>query len=75
MATMDRTLSEEKITAREAGYSLGWLDQLENRRIAPAADTSDDGKGADLPESSDNLTARPYEAIPRPGIPQIGAYS
>ena len=66
MATMDRTLSEEKIAAREAGYSLGWLDQLENRRMAPAVDASDAmdasdaGKGADLPEWSSNLTARPY---------------
>jgi hypothetical protein len=78
---MDCTLSEAKIAAREAGYSLGWLDQLEHRRMAPAVDSSDAmdsfgaGKGADLPEWSDNLTARPYEAIPRPGIPQIGAYS
>ena len=62
MATMDRTLSEERIAAREAGYSLGWLDQLENRRMAPATDTSDDGKGADLPESVRSDTDRRHVA-------------
>ncbi|MCZ6872864.1 MAG: ferritin-like domain-containing protein [bacterium] len=73
MANNSQSLSDEKMDAREAGFSLSWLDQLQEnlRRSLPDMDGNAEG----LPELSDNLTGRVHGAIPRPGIPQIGAYA
>ncbi len=68
-----KALTEVKIAAREAGYSLSWLDQMESR-LSRAASTGDEAVPADPPELSENLTGRVYGSIPRPTIPQIGAY-
>ncbi len=73
MATASTDLSEVKIAARESGYSLSWLDQLEARLDAPMPEMDEKADG--LPELSDNLTGRLHGAIPRPDIPQIGAYA
>ncbi len=62
-------LSDDIIAARNDGYSLSWLEQLSERQDRA------DIEPADLPELSDNLTGRPHGAIPRPGIPQVGAYA
>ena len=73
MAEANDALAGMKIAARESGYSFNWLDQLEanvNRIDADAAE-----EGAALPELSDNLTGRVPGALPRPGIPQYGAYT
>ena len=73
MASDIKSLADVKQAARESGYSLGWIDQLESRSQELSAIEADLGDG--LPEWSDNLTARPLGAIAREGIPQYGAYS
>lgn len=69
MASSDSVLTDATIAARNAGYHLDWLDQLQAR--LPAMD----GNALDTPpDQSPNLTGRLYGAIPREGIPQMGAY-
>ncbi len=68
MAPESTTLSDDIIAARNDGYSLSWLEQLSERQ--DGAETAP----AELPELSNNLTGRLYGAIPRPGLPQVGAY-
>jgi hypothetical protein len=61
-------LGDDIMAARNEGYSLSWLEQLSDRQ-----DRSDIEMES-LPELSHNLTGRLHGAIPRPGLPQVGAY-
>ena len=74
MTRRSKALTQEMAAAREAGFSLGWMEQLEDR-IAQTATVEAQDATEVLPDLSDNLTGRAYGAIPRPGIPQIGAYT
>ncbi|MCL0053891.1 ferritin-like domain-containing protein, partial [Dehalococcoidia bacterium] len=49
--------------AKEAGFDLSWLNQLEENVV-----------GAEVEDVSDNLTGRVAGSIPRPGVAQYGAY-
>lgn len=67
-------MTPERATAHEAGASLAWLKQLKARMVQ-TSDTQAQEQTDSLPERSENLTGRVYGAIPRPGLPQIGAYA
>ncbi|MGQ4808103.1 hypothetical protein NKDENANG_01470 [Candidatus Entotheonellaceae bacterium PAL068K] len=64
----------DKVAARQAGFSLNWLEQLEDRLAGASAAPARQGH-EEQPERSENLTGRVHGAIPRPGLPQIGAYA
>ena len=49
--------------AKEAGFDLSWLNQLEENVV-----------GAEVEDVSDNLTGRVAGSIPRPGVAKYGAY-
>ena len=49
--------------AKEAGFDLSWLNQLEENVV-----------GTEVEDVSDNLTGRVAGSIPRPGVAQYGAY-
>lgn len=74
MASHTPIFAEETIAAREAGFSLEWLEQLQESVAARSAEV-EPGSPDELPTHSTNLTGRPYGAIPRVGIPQYGAYT
>lgn len=74
------SLTAEVAAARQAGFSLSWLEQLGARlpRVSPTAhgahSLSDVVLERSVVEQSENLTGHVPGAIPRPGIPQVGAY-
>jgi hypothetical protein len=65
--------TNEKMTAREAGFSLEWLDQLQNHLAEMTPELVANAEA--VPAYSENLTGRVYGAIARPGIPQFEAYA
>jgi hypothetical protein len=69
MAQETTMLGDAIIAARNDGYSLSWLEQLSERQDHSDIDVES------LPELSENLTGRLYGSIPRPGLPQVGAYA
>lgn len=62
------------MTIPEVEVSLAWLKQLQARK-AQVLDEQTREQADGLPEHSANLTGRVYGALPRPGLPQIGAYT
>ena len=64
MATQSKAWTAEKAAAREAGFSLNWLEQLEDH--LPSATEVAAENYEDRPERSANLTGRIHGAIPRP---------
>jgi len=73
MVKDNAALSQDIMTAREAGFSLAWLDQLQHRLGEIEAEGVESVEA--VPAVSENLTGRLYGTIARPGIPQFGAYA
>lgn len=72
MTTHSDPLTAVTAVAREAGFSLQWLEQL---RARLATDQLSAAAGDGVSELSTNLTGRVPGAIARPGLPQVGAYT